>query len=69
MKKKIEKKQYIVIGLGRFGRSVARQLEANGCMVLAVDRQEKNVNVVAEYGTRAMCMDITDEDAVKELGL
>lgn len=69
MKKKIEKKQYIVIGLGRFGRSVARQLEANGCMVLAVDRQEKNVNVVAEYVTRAMCMDITDEDAVKELGL
>ena len=69
MKKKIEKKQYVVIGLGRFGRSVARQLEANGCMVLAVDRQEKNVNVVAEYVTRAMCMDITDEDAVKELGL
>lgn len=69
MKKKIEKKQYIVIGLGRFGRSVARQLEANGCMVLAVDREEKNVNTVAEYVTRAMCMDITDEDAVEELGL
>ena len=69
MKKKMEKKQYIVIGLGRFGRSVARQLEANGCMVLAVDREEKNVNTVAEYVTRAMCMDITDEDAVEELGL
>lgn len=69
MKKKIEKKQYIVIGLGRFGRSVARQLEANGCMVLAVDREEKNVNTVAEYVTRAMCMDITDEEAVKELGM
>ena len=69
MKKKIEKKKYIVIGLGRFGRSVARQLEANGCMVLAVDREEKNVNTVAEYVTRAMCMDITDEDAVEELGL
>lgn len=69
MKKNLEKKQYIVIGLGRFGRSVARQLEANGCMVLAVDREEKNVNFVAEYVTRAMCLDITDEDAVKELGL
>ncbi|MGN0427893.1 MAG: potassium channel family protein [Agathobacter sp.] len=69
MKKKMEKKQYIVIGLGRFGRSVARQLEANGCMVLAVDREEKNVNTVAEYVTRAMCMDITDEEAVKELGM
>ncbi len=69
MKKKMEKKQYIVIGLGIFGRSVARQLEANGCMVLAVDREEKKVNIAAEYVTRAMCVDITDEEAVKELGL
>ena len=38
-------------------------------MVLAVDREEKNVNTVAEYVTRAMCMDITDEEAVKELGM
>ena len=66
---KMEKKQYIVIGLGRFGRSVARNLEANGCMVLAVDKEEKNVNLVAEYVTRAVCLDITDEDAVRELGL
>lgn len=69
MKKKLEKKQYIVIGLGRFGRSVARELEANGCMVLAVDMEEKKVNMVMEYVTRAMCIDITDEEAVKELGL
>lgn len=68
MKKKIQKKQYIVIGLGRFGRSVARQLEVNGCMVLAIDKEEKSVNMVAEYVTRAMCLDVTDEDAVKELG-
>ncbi len=66
---KMERKQYIVIGLGRFGRSVARNLEANGCMVLAVDREEKNVNLVAEFVTRAVCLDITDEDAVQELGL
>ncbi len=66
---KMEKKQYIVIGLGRFGRSVARNLEANGCMVLAVDKEEKNVNLVAEFVTRAVCLDITDEDAVEELGL
>lgn len=69
LKKKVEKKQYIVIGLGRFGRSVAMQLEANGCMVLAIDKDEKSVNFIAEYVTRAMCMDITDEEAVKELGL
>lgn len=68
-KKKMIKKQYIVIGLGRFGRSVARHLEANGCMVMAVDKDEKKVNLVSEYVTRAMCLDISDEEAVKELGL
>lgn len=38
MKKRTQKeyrKEYIVIGLGRFGSSVAMQLEANGCKVLA----------------------------------
>ena len=69
IKKKAEKKQYVVIGLGRFGRSVAKQLEANGCMVLAIDNNEKNVNMVAEYVTRAVCVDITDEESVQELGI
>lgn len=69
MKRRTEKKQYVVIGLGRFGRSVAIHLEANGCTVLAIDKSERYVNFVSEYVTRAMCMDMTDEDAVAELGL
>lgn len=69
MKKKISKQQYVVVGLGRFGISVATQLEANDCMVLAIDSDEKKVNLVSDYVTRAVCMDITDEDAVEELGL
>ena len=44
MKKKTTQKEYIVIGLGRFGSSVARQLEANGCRVLAIARREKPRN-------------------------
>ncbi len=69
MKKKAEKKQFVVIGLGRFGRSVAKHLEANGCMVMAIDSDEKKVNLVSEYVTSAMCLDIADEDVAKELGL
>ncbi|MCD7837048.1 MAG: TrkA family potassium uptake protein [Lachnospiraceae bacterium] len=69
MKKKIINKEYIVIGLGRFGSSVAKQLEANGCRVLAVDSNEKKVRQVAEYVTLAMCMDITNEDSISELGV
>ena len=63
------KKQYVVIGLGRFGRSVAKSLEANGCSVLAIDEDEKKVNLVSEYVTSAMCLDISNEDAANELGL
>lgn len=69
MKKKFSNKEYIVIGLGRFGSSVAKQLEANGCKVLAVDSNEKRVRQVAEYVTLAMCMDITNEDSIQELGV
>lgn len=69
MKKKFANKEYIVIGLGRFGSSVAKQLEANGCKVLAVDSNEKKVRQVAEYVTLAMCMDITNEDSIQELGV
>lgn len=69
MRKKFTNKEYIVIGLGRFGSSVAKQLEANGCKVLAVDSNEKRVRQVAEYVTLAMCMDITNEDSIQELGV
>lgn len=62
------RKEYIVIGMGRFGSSMARQLEANGCRVLAIDRNEKRVNQIAEYVTLAMCVDVTNEDALRELG-
>ena len=61
-------KEYIVIGLGRFGSSVAMQLEANGCRVLAVDRNENKVRQIAEHVTLAMRVDVSDEDALSELG-
>lgn len=66
---KKEKKQFVVIGLGRFGRSVAKHLEANGCMVMAIDQDQKKVNMVSEYVTSAMCLDFTDEEVTKDLGL
>ncbi|MDO5156577.1 MAG: TrkA family potassium uptake protein [Eubacteriales bacterium] len=72
MKKRAQKKpkkQFVVIGLGRFGRSVAKHLEKNGCNVMAIDEDEKKVNMISEYVTSAMCLDISDEEVVKELGL
>jgi trk system potassium uptake protein TrkA len=66
--KKLSNKEYVVIGLGIFGRSVAMQLEANGCRVLALDSDEKRVRMVADYVTLAMCVDVTNDEALEELG-
>ncbi len=67
MKKK-GPKEYIVIGLGRFGNSIARQLEANGCKVLAIDRNEQRIRQIAEYVTLAMCLDVSNEESLEEIG-
>ncbi|MGN0753459.1 MAG: potassium channel family protein [Aristaeellaceae bacterium] len=66
---KKQKKQFIVIGLGRFGRSVATSLVQLGHEVLAVDSQEENVERVTPYVTQAVQADATDEDTLHELGI
>ena len=66
--KKRSQKEYIVIGLGRFGTSIAKQLEANGCKVLAIDRNEQKIRQIAEYVTLAMCLDVSNEEALEEIG-
>lgn len=63
------KKQYAVLGLGRFGASVACQLEQRGHEVLAVDSDETLVNAVAPHVTQAVQADATDEAALQALDL
>ena len=63
------KKQIVVIGLGRFGVSVATTLHSMGHDVLALDREEKNVLSVASQLTRAIQADATDETILKEFYL
>jgi trk system potassium uptake protein TrkA len=63
------KRQVAVLGLGRFGQAVARELTRLGHEVLAVDSSEQIVQDVVEDVTHAAQADITDEDALRELGL
>lgn len=65
MKKK--KRQYLVLGLGRFGSSVAQHLCQLGHEVLAVDSDETLVEDAAEYATQAIQADATDEAALREI--
>lgn len=60
--------QVLVIGLGRFGSSVARELERLGHEVLAVDRSEQHVNDIAPDVTHALQLDAADEDALRSAG-
>ncbi len=62
------KKQFLVVGLGRFGSSLTRTLVANGHEVLAVDRDEELVQDIAPYATHAIQANCTDEGVLKELG-
>lgn len=63
------RKQFVVIGMGRFGQSVAKGLASLGQEVLAVDRNEAMINMVAPHVTHAVQADATDEKALAALGI
>jgi trk system potassium uptake protein len=62
-------KQVAVIGLGRFGSSVARTLAESGCEVLAVDVDEVRVKAIADEVTDAVRANALEEEALRALGL
>ena len=63
------KKAYAVFGLGRYGMAVARELVSNGVEVIAVDINERIVNVAATELPICKCADITDPDVIQQLGI
>ena len=62
-------KSYIVIGLGRFGQTLARQLCALGAEVLAMDIHNDLVHQVADEVTHAVVGDAQDKDVLRALGV
>lgn len=62
-------KQFVVVGLGRFGSSVAKTLYSLGHDVLAIDINEDLVQDIADEVTHAVQLDATDESAIKALGI
>ena len=59
------KRLFAVIGLGRFGYSVAETLVKKGCEVLAIDRDEEKIQDISDIATFAVQCDATDERALK----
>lgn len=58
---------FAVIGMGRFGRAVARSLARGGQAVLAVDRAPERLALVADEIDATARADTTNEEAVKAL--
>lgn len=62
-------KNVIVLGLGRFGYSVATKLFEKGVYVTAVDSNYKKVEKISNFVSSAAQGDITEEVAMKSLGI
>lgn len=62
------KKSFIVIGLGRFGASVARMLNELNCDILALDISEECVSNVASEIQHCVIADSTKLASLKEVG-
>ncbi|WP_409177941.1 potassium channel family protein [Brevibacillus fortis] len=62
-------KQFAIIGMGRFGSSVARTLYEMDYEVMGIDENEERINENIQYVTHAVAADSTDERALKEIGI
>jgi len=62
-------RQFLVVGLGRFGSSLARTLYNLGYDVLGIDRDEEIIQNIANDITHAVQADATDENTLKALGV
>ena len=69
MSKNNKQKQYIVVGLGRFGRAIAETLCQDGAEVLGVDCKMDMVERMRDELTQTIQMDAMDRDALETLGV
>ena len=62
-------RQFVVIGLGRFGSNMAKALSKMGYEVLAIDKNQHKVQEFSDEVTHVVQADTTDENALRELGI
>ena len=61
--------QIVVIGLGTFGSTVARELTRNGHQVIGIDKNAVLVAALADDLTQVVTADATDQRVLDELGV
>ncbi|WHH59522.1 TrkA family potassium uptake protein [Petroclostridium sp. X23] len=60
---------FVILGLGRFGKSVAKTLYQLGNDVLVIDENEETIQSMSECVTHAIAGDVTDENVLKACGI
>jgi trk system potassium uptake protein len=61
--------KYAVIGLGRFGWTIATTLAANGMEVIAIDKNAKLIDEIKDQVAVAVRLDSTDENALQGIAI
>lgn len=62
-------KQFVIIGLGRFGSSLGKELVKLGYEVLGIDKNEETVDDMSRVLTHVVAADATDEETLRALGV
>ncbi len=65
----MNKKTFAVIGVGRFGLALIEELVTLDADVLVIDKNYDKIEKVAKTVTNAICLDSTDIDALREIGI
>lgn len=65
----MSKKQFLVIGVGRFGTSIAKTLYSLGHDVLAIDKNPEAISDISDYVTHAAQIDATEEKELNTIGI
>ncbi len=64
-----DKRQFVVIGMGRFGRQVAETLSQRGLSVLAIDHDRSIIEDMKDNVPHVAIADCTEEDSLRALGI
>lgn len=61
--------QFAIIGIGAFGKALAKKLSEEGAYVIAIDNNMEHIEQVKDYVSDAICFDGTDADLLEEHGI
>ena len=65
----MSRSRFLICGLGNFGTYLARKLFENGQEVVAIDINEKRVGDAKDYVSEAVVADVSQREALEQLGL